>query len=208
MKNFTLTILALFIVSLLSAQGKYEAGMDQAFELWKSKKGGEAIALFERIGNAATDNWIPIYHAANFTIAESLETEDKKLRFNKLKKAEELIAEAHKRSPENSEITTLEGMLYTGYVAADPGKYGMLYSQKIMELHYKAIKLDPDNPRARANSLQYEMGTARFFGEDLAPYCKKMQEVLPMFDKQKSEVPYAPSGGKKMVENTIAQCNG
>ncbi len=208
MKKFNLSILALFIVGFLSAQGKYEAGMNQAFELWTSSKKGESIALFERIGKAANDNWIPIYHAANFLIVESFETEDKKLRFEKLKKAEGLISEAHKRSPDNSEILTLEGMLYTGYVAADPGQYGMAYSQKIMELHYNAIKLNPDNPRAKANSVQFEMGTARFFGEDMAPYCKKLKEILPLFDTQKSDVPFAPSGGKKMLEETIAQCNG
>ena len=196
------------IFSILSgfAQGQYEAGMAKGFELWSAGKSNEAIAMFERISQAEQNNWIPTYYAANVLITQSFSPGELSERFAYLESAKEHIAECHKRSPQNSEIYTLEGMLYTGYVAADPGTYGMTHSQKIMELHAKAIELDPKNPRAHANSIEYEMGSARFFGQDLSPFCKRLEKVLPMFEEQNGAEAFAPSYGKERVEQVLAEC--
>ena len=207
MKNIFLT----FCISLIglinvSAQGQYESGMKKAFDLWSNGKSSEAVALFERIAQAEKDNWLPNYYAANVLITQSFSPGELSDRFAFLESAKDHIVECHKRSPENSEIYTLEGLLYTGYVAADPGTYGMTHSQKIMDLHGKAIELDPKNPRAHANSIEYEMGSARFFGQDLAPFCERLKKVLSLFDAQESDPPFVPTYGKDRVAQVIEQC--
>ena len=208
MKNLVSIVIAfLFITNWVSAQSQYEAAMQQAFELWKENKSMEAFAMFDRIGQAEKENWVPLYHAANVLISSSFAIESTEERNTTLEKAKAIIAEAHNRSADNSEITTLEGLLYTGYVAMDPSVYGMQYSGKIMELHGKAIALNPDNPRAHANKIEYAMGSARFFGQDLAPFCEQMKAIIPKFDEQQSDIPFAPSQGKERALQIANSCN-
>lgn len=202
-----MTILMLCLSIGLQAQDQYTKAMSKALSLWGEGKNAESVAMFERILQVEKDNWIPAYYAANVLIVQSFESKDKTVTNELLESAKAHIAEAHKRSPENSEIVTLEGVLYTGYVAMDPAVYGMQYSGKIMKLHQKAISLDPENPRALANSIEFEMGSARFFGQDLTPLCLKMKEVLPKFDSQSSDIPFWPSYGKDRALQMSQQCD-
>ncbi len=194
------------ISSLLHGQSQYESGMQKAFELWGQGKNKEAVALFERISQAEKDNWLPPYYAANVLIVQSFAEGENKDKMLNLEKAKTHIQEAHNRSENNSEITTMEGLLYTAYVAMDPGVYAMQYSQKINDLHDRAIKLDPENPRAQSNKIEYEMGAARFFGQDLQPYCDRLSETIPLYEKQKSDIPFYPSYGKERIQETIDNC--
>ncbi len=206
MKNILFTIIFIVTCTTVNAQGKYEAGMGKAFSLWSENKPTEAIAMFERIAQVEKENWLPAYYAANVLITQSFGVEDKSIRNEMLEKAKAHVATAHKISPANSEIHTLEGFLYTSYVAMDPMIYAMQYNGKISDLHAKAIELDPNNPRAHANSIEYEMGAARFFNQDLTPFCKRLEETLVMFDNQKSDIKFAPSYGKERVESVIENC--
>ena len=206
MKNL-LVIISVVLFSLsMNAQGQYEAGMGKAFALWGEGKGMEASAMFERISQAERENWLPPYYAANVLIVESFQTKDPAKVNEMLEKAADFIKEAHERSPDNSEIYTMEGMLYTGYVAMDPATFGMKYSPKIMGLHTKAIELDETNPRAHANSIEYEMGSARFFGTDLATFCPRLMKVIPLFENQNTDVPFSPSYGVERVHENLKEC--
>lgn len=206
MNKIIFLALTLTISTTAFAQTSYEAGMKKAFELWENQDAQQATALFERIAQAEPNNWIPSYYAANVLISTSFQTQDKASKMAMLEKAKTWIAAAHKCSPENSEIYTLEGLLYTAYVAMDPPTYAMQYGQKIMEFHQKAITLDEGNPRAQANLIEYEMGTAQWFGQDLKPFCERMQKVIPLFENQSSEVAFAPSYGIERAKQVAASC--
>ncbi len=208
MKNtYIIIIVTLLSLCSLTAQSQYEQGMQKAFKLWEENKSIEAVALFERIAQAETENWIPVYHAANVLIVTSFGITDKSKREATLDKATKLIKAAHQRSENNSEITTLEGMLLTGYLAMDPETYGMTYSAKIPTLHQQAIEQNPDNPRAYANMIEYEMGAAQFFGQDVNAICQKMNEIIPKFKNQKVDIPFAPSYGLERAQQIAKNCN-
>ncbi len=205
-KLFVTIFVAMLAVCGLHAQGQYESGMKKAFELWGEGKNTEAVAMFERIGQAEKDKWQPMYYACTVLITSSFEAKEMETKMAMLEKAKTHVAAAHERSPDNSEIYTMEGLLYTGYVAMDPPTYAMQFTQKINELHDKAIELNPNNPRALSNKIEYEMGAARFFGQDLKPFCKRLEAVLVKFDEQDLSEPFAPDYGKERVEETIANC--
>ena len=205
MKNL-ITIIAILITLSINAQDQYSQGMQKAFGLWKENKTTEAVALFERIAQAEKDNWIPSYYAANVLITSAFQTKDQTAINGMLEKANGHIAKAHKLSPNNSEITTLEGLMYTGYVAMDPGTYGMKYSGKIMALHEEAVALDKNNPRAMTNLIGYEIGSARFFGTELSTFCDRLQKVIPMFENQRQDTPFAPSSGIGQLQGSIKEC--
>ncbi len=208
MKNIKYTFVFIaFIFSAQSfAQGAYEKGMQKGLSLWGENKTVEAVAMFERIAQVEKDNWLPLYYASNILIIQSFSDSTTDIKNERLKKATQLIEKAHGLSPDNSELLTLEGMLYTGYVAMDPATYGMQYSGKIMDLHARAIELDPSNPRAHMNSIEYELGAAQFFKTDTAPICEKMKSVLVKFDEQSTDLPFAPKGGKERALQVIENC--
>lgn len=206
-KIIFLLAISLCFATISICQSQYESGMNKAFGLWKEGKTTEATALFERVGQAEKDNWIPLYHAANVLITTQFQLKDVAVKNDMLEKAKGIIEEAQKRSENNSELLTLEGMLYTAYVAMDPGTYGMKYSPLVMQLHSKALAINPDNPRALANQIEYEMGSARFFGNDLSPFCKRMKEIIPKFESQKLEEPFAPSHGVDRAKQVAGSCN-
>jgi len=203
-KLLTLTLISLTLS--LGAQDQYTKGMEKAFSLWGENKSTEALAMFERIAQAEKENWIPAYYAANVLIVSSFQTTDKAMVNEMLEKAKAHIATAHDRSPDNSEIVTMEGLLYTGYVAMDPGTYGMTLSGKIMEMHQRAVELDPSNPRAHTNLVEYEIGGARFFNQDLSTFCDKLKAVFPLFENQNTDYPFAPTYGKERAEASMKEC--
>ncbi len=200
-------LIMLGLIGTAQSQSQYEAGMGQAFGLWSDAKPIEASALFERIAQAEKDNWLPYYYAANTLITASFETKDATMINEILKKAAGFITKAQELSPDNSEIITLEGLLYTGYVAMDPMTYGMQYSNKIINLHARAIELDAENPRAQLNKIEYEMGSARFFGTELSTFCDAIESTKPLFENQESSIPFYPNYGVDRVSILLKQCN-
>jgi len=204
--KYIFTIVVLTFTFSIHAQDQYTQGMQKAFELWGQNKNTEATAMFERIAQAEKENWLPSYYTANVLITSSFQSKDKVIVNEMLEKALKHINTAHKISPNNSEIVTLEGLLYTGYVAMDPGTYGMQYSGKIIALHQKAVELDSTNPRAHANLIGYEIGSAKFFNTDLATFCDRLQKVIPMFENDTHNVPFAPTYGIDRVKSSIKEC--
>ena len=206
MKNLIISIAILFVATSTQAQDRYTQGMEQGFKLWKENKTTEASAIFQRIAQAEKDNWIPYYYATNVLVASSFTTKDKAKVNEMLEKSQELIAKAHEISPDNTELLTMEGLIYTGYVAMEPETYAMQYSSKIMGLHAQALELDDTNPRAHFNKIEYEIGTARFFQQDLTTFCEGLENTRALFENQESDVPFYPSYGLERLEATLTQC--
>lgn len=199
--------LFLSIVGTSFAQGQYEAGMGKAFGLWTENKPVDASAMFERIAQAEKENWIPYYYAATTLITASFESKDPVKTDEMLKKAKTFLEKANELSPNNSEIRTLEGLLYTGYVAMDPATFGMQFSGKIMALHSEAIELNPKNPRAQLNKIEYEIGSARFFGTELSTFCDDIKATQPLFDNQEESEAFYPNFGEDRIEQLLKECN-
>lgn len=206
-KIISIFVITFCFVTISICQSQYESGMNKAFGLWKEGKSTEATALFERIAQAEKDNWIPLYHAANVLIATQFQLKDQTVKNDMLEKAKAIIESAHKRSDNNSELITLEGMLYTAYVAMDPETFGMKYTPIVMQLHARALEINPNNPRALANQIEYEMGSARFFGSDLTPFCERMKKIIPKFENEISSEPFAPSHGLERAKQIVNSCN-
>jgi len=199
--------LFLFLLGTLAQAQKYEKAMKEAFDLWDQKENEQAVALFERIAQAEPEKWQPAYYAANVDIVHAFTKGQGAAMEPYLERARGNLSRASERSPENSEITTLEGMLYTAYVSVDPATYGRKYSGKIMNLHQKAISQDPKNPRAHMNLTEYEMGYAKFMGQDISAQCELMKTVVTLFDEYKSEDPFAPRYGKERALQIVETCD-
>lgn len=202
----TLMVLGLLFISVIgNSQSNYEKGMQKAFELWGTNP-IEASNLFERIAAAENDNWLPPYYAAQVLITQSFGEKDKGKLDSQLKKAQDLINDATAISKNNPEILVMQAMLHTAYVAYDGATYGMQLSPKVAALYQQAAQIDPTNPRVVLNKAEWDMGSARFFGQDTAPFCKDLQRATELFANFKPETLFHPKWGNDRAEQAVNNC--
>ena len=205
MKN--LFIIATFLVSVVTtAQSNFDEGMQKAFELWGSNNPTEASNLFERIANAEPDNWLPPYYAAQINIVNSFGEKNEEKLSGQLKKAQDLINDATAISKDNPEILVLQALLHTAWVAYDGATYGMTLSGKVVELYTKAEMIAPENPRVVYCKAEWNIGGARYFGQDTKPFCKDLERSLELFANFKPETPFSPNWGKDRVAMLLESC--
>ncbi|PTM03616.1 MAG: hypothetical protein DA407_13845 [Bacteroidetes bacterium] len=198
-------LIAFVITGIVGAQTNYEKGMQMAFELWGTSP-TEASNLFERIAAVETNNWLPSYYAAQVLITQSFNEKDKDKLDSQLKKAQDLINDATAISKKNPEILVMQAMLHTAYVAYDGATYGMQLSPKVAALYAQAEQIDPTNPRVVLNKADWGIGSARFFGQDTAPFCKDLQRAKELFANFKPETPFHPNWGKERAEQALSNC--
>lgn len=205
MTRFIFTI-AFFVTSMLSAQTQYETGMQKAFSLWGEGKNAEASAMFERIALAEKDNWLPNYYVALVNTTSSFQTQDKNQITALLAKAQEALNKELDKNPENPELLVMQAMINTGWIVADPMTNGMKLSAKTIAIYDKALAIAPENPRALFSKAEFEIGGARYFGNDTKPMCAQIDKAIELFTKFKPETPFHPNWGLDRALEAQKEC--
>lgn len=204
MKKILIITIALISFSGIS-QSKYKEGMTKAFELWQDQNHWEAANLFERIAQAEMDNWLPPFYVAQINVLYSFNEKDEETLTAQLKKAQDFLNDAKAISKENAEILVLQAQLYTAWVAFDGQRYGMTYSPKIAQLYQEAHNLEPNNPRVAFGKVEWDIGTARFFGQDTAPFCEDLNKAVELFTTYEPKGEFYPRGGEEYARGSLAQ---
>lgn len=209
MKHF-LVLIAICISTVTIAQTNYEKGMRKAMELWDADKLDEASNLFERIATAEKDNWLPSYYVAQIAIVKNWKDfENQKeatLKLN-LDNAQEYVNMMRTLDIKNPYADYLQAQLYTVWVAYDGMKYGMKYAGTIGELYQKMVNKEPDNPIFIAGKAQWDMGSAKYFGSTIEPYCTALQRAITLFATFKPATEFHPSYGLKGAQEAAMDCN-
>lgn len=196
----------LFAVSFANAQDRYATGMEKAFALWEEQKMMEASHLFERIATAEPDKWLPYYYVSQInTLISFGETDEAKLS-NQLEKAKEFLDVAKAISPNNPELLIQEALINTAWIAFDGATYGITLSPKNAQLYQKALEIAPKNPRVILSKAEWDMGSARYFGKDITPYCKDVERALELFATFNSEIPFYPTWGEERAKEVLENC--
>lgn len=209
MKKILLVLIFTSSAYWLNAQNAYQKGMQSAFELWNQDKLVEASNLFERIASAEKNNWLPPFYAGYTLVLSSFEIKDEaKLKLT-LDKAKTFLTQAEKNSPNNPEIIIAQALHNTAYINFDGQKYGMSMSQKNAQMYQKALEMAPENPRVILAKAEWDMGSAKFFGQSTEPYCKDVQRALQLFEKEeKNPNEFYPDWGKERAQKILEQCEG
>jgi len=194
------------VFGLHAQESRYETAMQKGFELWGEGKPDEASNMFERIATAEKENWLPSYYVAFVNITTSFSEKDLEKLSARLEKAKKHLEKAAALSPENEEIIILEAMMNTAWIVYDGATYGMTLSGKNTELYKKALQMAPENPRVVLSKADWDMGSAKFFGQDTSPYCKDVEKALQLFATFKNEIPFYPQWGKERAEEILQNC--
>lgn len=207
MKKLTIILILLVMSIHIQAQTAYEKSMQTAFDLWNQDQFTEASNLFERIANVEKDNWLPPFYAGYTLVLKAFQIKDESQLKLTLDKAKTLLGKAEKHSPNNPEIMIAQALHNTAYINFDGQKYGMTMSTKNASIYNEALKIAPNNPRVILAKAEWDMGSARFFNQSTAPYCKDVERAIEIFKNQEEpEKQFYPSWGKKRAENIIENC--
>lgn len=199
-------VFALLLTTFSFAQDQYTKGMQKAFSLWGEGKSIEAANMFERISTVEQDNWLPYYYVAQINTIISFGEKDEKVLKQQLDKAQEFIDIAKAISPDNPELMVQQAMTHTAWIAFDGATYGMSLSGKVAALYAKALQLAPDNPRVVFSKAEWDMGAARYFGQDTTPYCADVERSLELFANFKAESAFHPNWGADRAEIALKNC--
>lgn len=191
MKKFIFIAILLF-TNIVTAQSKYQTGMQKAFDLWEQGKMTQASQLFERISKVEPTKWKPSYYAAKIAILSSFGLKDETQLKTRLNIAQEFLDAAMSNSKNNSEIIITQALLNTAYIAFDGQKYGMSLSAKNNQLYKKALSIAPNNPRVILGFAEWNMGAAKFFGKSTKPYCDAIKKAIQLGQKEKIEEEFYP----------------
>ncbi|WP_159023842.1 hypothetical protein [Formosa sp. L2A11] len=205
MKHLILLVV-LFVNVVANAQSDFETGMQKAFALWQENNTTEAEQLFERIATAEPDQWLPNYYVAQLNSLKSWGEKDATVLKANLDKAQAYLNTAEGISANNADMMVLQAQIYTNWVAFDGMTYGMKYSAKITELYAKANAIAPENPMVVLSKAEWGMGSAKYFGQDTAPFCKDIAHALELFVNFKPETPFHPLWGEDRAKQVLASC--
>ena len=191
-----LIILLIASASMTSiGQSRYEAGMQKALDLWGAEKPWEAVNQFERIAAAEPNEWLPPYYASLIGVINGFGMKDEAKLKDQLDRSMGFLKDAKAISKDKPELLILEALWYTVWVAYDGARFGMTYSAKVSQLYQEALKIAPDNPRVILNKAEWDMGSARFFGQPLDPFCEDIKRSIELFADFDPEEKFYPTYG-------------
>lgn len=201
-----ITITMLIIGLATAAQTKFEQGMGKAFALWSEGKPVEAAAMFERIAAAAPGQWLPNYDVALINTTTAFQTKEKQTMEALLSKAQAALDVELAKDPVNAELLVMQALIHTAWIVADPMNNAAALSGKVIEIYSTAQTIAPDNPRAVFGKAEFEMGGARYFGNDIQPMCKEVDRAIELFAKFKPETALHPKWGLDRALETQKAC--
>ncbi len=159
---------------------------------------------FKIIGGVEKTEWLPLYYEAHcYVIMSFMMRNDAVKKDALLDMAEAPMNKMIEIVPNESEAYALQAFYYTARLVVNPQKRGQKYGALSAQAVSKAIAMDANNPRAQLIKLQNEMGTASFFGNDIAPYYAQAEKLLNDWDSYKPKSEIYPNWGKGQVQGIV-----
>jgi hypothetical protein len=201
-----ITIIALFVASVVSAQGQFEQGMGKALQTWNQGKPAEAVAQLERIASVEKTNWLPNYYIALINITQAFGEQDKTKMLALIESAQKAQDVCNDLAMDNPEVLVMQSMIHTASIVYDPMTNGQKLSGDVLYILNKAYKIAPENPRVVFQKASFEIGMAQYFGQDTKPMCAQIEKAIELFATFKPETALHPSWGLERAQAEFEKC--
>ena len=201
-----ITIIALFVASVVSAQGQFEQGMGKALQTWKEGKPVEAVAQLERIASVEKTNWLPNYYIALINTTQAFGEIDKTKMLSLIEAAQKAQDVCNSLAQEHPEVLVMQAMIHTANIVYDPMTNGQKLSGDVLYILNKAYKIAPENPRVVFQKASFEIGMAQYFGQDTKPMCAQIEKAIELFATFKPETALHPSWGLDRAQAELKNC--
>jgi len=213
MKTLATTIVIIFatVCSLSAQDGAYQKAMQKALTEMGSAQSPDAMLAaantFERIGQKATDEYLPSYYAALNLLNYNWTLQDPAKRDEVIERAMEQVKKAQALAPNNDEVEVLNGYALMAKMTVDPMNRAQTYSPQIMQSFGKAMAMNPENPRAKVMMAQMERGTAQFMGTDSPKACELARQGAELLENEKPSDELQPTWGMDSAQEILKGCN-
>ena len=201
-----ITIIAMFVASIVSAQTQFDQGMQKALKTWKEGNSKEALVQFEKIASVEKTNWLPNYYIAFINTTQAFGEKDKAKKVTLLNAAQKAQDVCNELAMDNPEVLVLQAMIHTAWIVYDPMTNGQRLSGDAMYILNKAYKLAPENPRVVFQKASFEIGMAQYFGQDTKPMCAQIEKAIELFATFKPETAFSPKWGLDRAQEAQKNC--
>ncbi len=201
-----ITIIAMFVASIVSAQTQFDQGMQKALQTWKDGNSKEALVQFEKIASVERTNWLPNYYIAFINTTQAFGEKDKAKKVTLLNAAQKAQDVCNELAMDNPEVLVLQAMIHTAWIVYDPMTNGQRLSGDVMYILNKAYKIAPENPRVVFQKASFEKGMAQYFGQDTKPMCAQIEKSIELFATFKPESAFHPSWGLDKAQEAVKAC--
>ena len=201
-----ITIIAMFVASVVSAQTQFDQGMQKALQTWKNGNSKEALVQFEKIASVEKTNWLPNYYIVLINTTQAFEEKDKTKMESLLNAAQKAQDVCNELAMDNPEVLVLQAMIHTAWIVYDPMINGQRLSGDVMYILNKANKIAPENPRVVFQKASFEIGLAQYFGQDTKPMCAQIEKSIELFATFKPESAFHPSWGLDRAQEAVKAC--
>ena len=201
-----ITIIAMFVASIVSAQTQFDQGMQKALQTWKDGNSKEALVQFEKIASVEKTNWLPNYYIAFINTTQAFGEKDKAKKVTLLNAAQKAQDVCNELAMDNPEVLVLQAMIHTAWIVYDPMTNGQRLSGDVMYILNKAYKIAPENPRVVFQKASFEIGMAQYFGQDTKPMCVQIEKSIELFATFKPESALHPSWGLDRAQEAVKAC--
>ena len=196
----------MFVASIVSAQTKFDQGMQKALQTWKNGNSKEALVQFEKIASVEKTNWLPNYYIVLINTTQAFEEKDKTKMESLLNAAQKAQDVCNELAMDNPEVLVLQAMIHTAWIVYDPMINGQRLSGDVMYILNKANKIAPENPRVVFQKASFEIGLAQYFGQDTKPMCAQIEKSIELFATFKPESAFHPSWGLDRAQEAVKAC--
>ena len=205
---------ALLFVSLINlctyAQSNVEKAIKSALTELDSAKTLDDMkavgAKFDRISAAEVNEWLPRYYSSYIYCILAFKNQDPADKKSYLDYAQKQLDEAMKIDPKESEIFTLQGMIYQAIIGIDPMNNGQVYSGKAAGAFNTAMRLDPNNPRPYYLQGLSVMYTPEQYGGGKKAAVGLFTKANELYASFVPASDIAPNWGKEDCARNLAAC--
>jgi len=201
-----ITIIGMFVASIVSAQTQFDQGMKKALQTWKNGNSTEALVQFEKIASVEKTNWLPNYYIALINTTQAFGEQDKTKMLSLIESAQKAQDFCNDLAMDNPEVLVMQAMIHTASIVYDPMTNGQKLSGDVMYILNKAYKIAPENPRVVFQKASFEIGMAQYFGQDTKPMCAQIEKSIELFATFKPETAFHPSWGLDKAQEAVKAC--
>ena len=204
-----LVIASLFMVTMVSAQGKFEAGMGKGLGMLKEAKTAAALietsAFFERVADAEKTQWLPYYYAA-LSLYQSAWA-DSKADKDKVGEACKVLISKGMAIEKTADLYCLEQQVAVLQMMVDPMTRWQTYGAAAKVALESAKNVDATNPRIYYLDGMTLMNTPEAFGGGKAVAKPLFAKSVELFTTYKPATPFHPNWGADDAAKQLAACN-
>lgn len=219
MKIFKTPIILIiaFLVSFQGIKAQEEADVPKYYDKMKSSlytlyKAGNFETFnmvskqLRKIADEEDTKWIPYYHTSYAYIMGAFLAKEKFTAEELLNQAQITLDKANKLSPNNNEVTALQGFLYQARIGINPNSRAHEYAQKAVQSYDMARFQNPENPRPYYLIGQILHRLPASLGGNKENACKHFQKASEKYETFKPRGEFSPNWGQAGNENMLNKC--